>query len=159
MKGRFLIAFMLLTILMTAAACSKTLRTDAPMTGFSFSHSGMHTGFIYTLSAARTESGWQADLSLLAGEQEYEFHMTEEEAGELTGLVKAHELNRWNGFDKVDRSALDGYSFEMTIDYEDGQHLYASGSNTFPKGYNAAHEAILKFFGELMEKNGIENPF
>ena len=159
MKPRVLMALALLTVLLTAVACSKTLRTDAPMTDFSFSHSGMHTGLIYTLSAARTESGWQADLSLLAGEREYALPMTEKEAGELTELVKAHELNRWNGFDKVNRSALDGYSFEMAIDYEDGQHLYASGSNAFPKGYDAAHEAILTFFGELMEKNGIENPF
>jgi len=149
----------LLAVLVLLAACSKPLKTDAPMNSFSFSHSGMNIGLIYTLSAAETETGWQAELSLLASEQEYILDMTESDVATLTELVQKHGLNRWNGFDKVDKNALDGYDFELCISYADGQKIYASGSNTFPKGYDAAHREILEFFGVLMEKNGIENPF
>jgi len=158
MKRSMRLAVMLLAAVLSLCSCTKPLRTDAPMCGFTFSHSGMHTGLIYTLSAQRDEGGWRAELSLLCGEREYSFAMTDEEAAKLAALVQEHRLNAWNGFDKVDMSALDGTGFELTIDYEDGQRLCASGSNAFPEGYREAREAILEFFAELMERNGIENP-
>ena len=149
----------LLAALVMLSACSKPLKTDAPMNSFSFSHSGMNTALIYTLIAAETQTGWQAELSLMAQEQEYILDMTDAEASALAKIVQENELNRWNGFDKVDKNALDGYGFELCIGYADGQKLCASGSNAFPEGYNTAHKEILEFFGELMERNGIENPF
>ena len=158
MKCRILTALVLTAVLLAASACSKPITTDAPISSFSFSHSGMHTGLIYTLNAARTEEGWQANLSLMAGEKEYSLDMNAEEAEALASLVQNHELTRWNGFDRVDRHALDGTGFELTIRYEDGQEVRASGSNAFPEGYREAREAILEFFAELMERNGIENP-
>ena len=159
MRRRVIAALLLAAVLLAASACSKPLRTDAPMTGFTFSHSGKHTGLIYTLSAARTENAWQANLSLLAGDRNIYLEMTEAEAEELAAIVRKHELNRWNGFDRVDRTALDGTGFDLKIHYEDGQILSASGSNAFPKGYREAHEEILGFFGKLMERNGLDNPF
>lgn len=159
MKNRMMIALLLAAVFLAASACSKPLRTDAPISSFTFSHSGMHTGLIYTLSAARAEEGWQAELLLLAGEREYILEMTEAEAEELAAIVRKHELNRWNGFDRVDRTALDGTDFDLKIHYEDGQKLSASGSNAFPGGYREAREEILGFFGELMERSGLENPF
>lgn len=159
MKRRILTVLLLAAVLLAAYACSKPLWTVAPIGSFSFSHSGMHTGLIYTLSAARTEVGWQAELSLLAGEREYLLEMTEAEAEELDTIVRKHDLNRWNGFDRADQTAKDGTGFDMKIHYEDGQVLSASGSNAFPRGYREAHEEILDFFGKLMERNGLENPF
>jgi len=158
MKHRMIAVLLLAAVLLTGTACRKPSKTDAPMIGFTFSHSGMHTGLIYTLSAERGEGGWFAGFSLLAGEREYSLDMTAEEAEALASLVQNHELTRWNGFDRVDRHALDGTGFELTIRYEDGQEVRASGSNAFPEGYKAAHEAVLNFFGSLMKKNGIENP-
>lgn len=159
MRERVLAGLVLLAVLLTASACSKPIRTDAPISSFSFSHSGMHTGLIYTLSAVRTEDAWQAKLSLLAGEKEHVLEMTEAEAEELAAMIRKHDLNRWNGFDKIDRRALDGTGFELEIRYEDGQALSASGSNSFPKGYREAHEEFRKFFGAMMERDGLENPF
>lgn len=154
---RGLLTALVLLIILQLCACARPLRTDAPMNRFCFEHSGMHTGLMYTLAAENTGSGWQAEISLLCGEREYCLPMTDEEAAELISLVKTHQLNRWNGFDKVDRSALDGTDFTLQIGYEDGQKLYASGSNAFPEGYKAAHEEIRRFFGALLEKHGIEN--
>ena len=159
MKIRFLTALALLAVLLVMSACSKTIQTDAPVKSFAFSHSGMHTGLIYTLTAEKDGNGWKAGCSLSAGEREYSLDMTDEEAEALASLVRTHQLNRWNGFDRVNRHALDGTGFDLRIGYEDGQAVCASGSNAFPKDYKAAHEAILDFFGKLMERNGIENPF
>ena len=158
MKLRTKTVVMLLAAALLLCSCKKPFETDTPMCGFAFSHSGMHTGLIYTLEAERAGNGWQSNLSLLAGEKEYTLDMTAEEAEALAALVRNHELDRWNGYDRVDRHALDGTAFDLRIGYEDGQEVRASGSNAFPEGYAAAHEAILKFFGELMEESGIENP-
>ena len=159
MKRRLIAVLWLAAVLLMVSACSKPLRTDAPMNSFSFSHSGMHTGLIYTLSAEQTKDGWQAEISLLAGDKEYVLEMTGEEAEALAEIVRRHELNRWNGFDRADRRAADGNGFRLDIRYEDGQVLSASGSNAFPAGYTEAHEEILGFFGELMKRNGLEDPF
>ena len=158
MKRRTTTLVLLLATVLLLCSCKRPFETDAPMCGFAFSHSGMHTGLIYTLSAEKNGGGWRADLSLLCGELEYSLPMTEEEVRELEALVEAFCMTEWNGFDKVDHNALDGTAFELTIRYEDGQKVDASGSNAFPEGYAAAHEAVLNFFGKLMEKNGIENP-
>ena len=157
MKYRLSLVFVLFALLL--CSCAGPLKTDAPMIGFTFSHSGMHTGLIYTLSAEKEDDGWRADLSLLCGEREYSLPMSEEEAWELTALVETHRLTDWYDFDEADLNALDGTAFELVLRYADGQEVHASGSNAFPEGYAALHEAVLNFFGELMEKNGIENPF
>lgn len=44
MQHRNLTVLALIAILLMVSACSKPFRTDAPMSSFSFSHSGMHTG-------------------------------------------------------------------------------------------------------------------
>ena len=132
MKERVLAGLVLLAVLLTASACSKPIRTDAPISSFSFSHSGMHTGLIYTLSAARTEDAWQAELSLLAGEKEYVLEMTEAEAEELDAMIRKHDLNRWNGFDKIDRRETDGTSFELIVNdtVVNGYEINDKGINT-----------------------------
>lgn len=135
-----------------------TFSTDAPMAGFSFSHSGMHSGLIYTLSASPGDAGWQADISLLGGEEAYVLDMSGEDVKRLAALAEEHNLQCWAGFDRTDPRCLDGTGFCLRIDYADGTHIYAEGSNAFPKNYNAAHDAILSYYIELMEKNGIGNP-
>ena len=153
-----LICPILLAILLLLCACTPPFEKDAPMTHFSFSHSGMHTGLMYTLSAGRTDAGWKAEVSLLAGDREHILDMTDEDVRRLEDIVQIHNLKAWAGFDKVDRHALDGTDFSLSIDFEDGKHLFAQGSNAFPKGYAEAHNDIRTYFGNLMEINGIENP-
>ena len=54
MKDRVLPAVLLLAVMLELFGCRKTLQNDAPMNSFSFSHSGMHTGLIYTLAAEKS---------------------------------------------------------------------------------------------------------
>jgi len=153
------LAGVLCLALLCLSACTATFETNAPMSGFSFSHSGMHTGLMYTLSAANTDAGWQAQISLLGGEREHVLEMMEADVERLAAIAVEHHLQAWSGFDKSDPRCLDGTGFRLRIDYADGKHMYAEGSNAFPKGYAAAKDDILDYFAELMEKNGIENPF
>ena len=155
MKRGLLALFALTAAAILLCACSGKRQTDAPLMRFSFSHSGMHSGLIYTLTAADTGHGWQADVSLLCGECMYVLDMSEEDADRLTALVQECNLQTWAGFDKNDPRCRDGTGFSLSMDFADGTHVYAEGSNAFPKDYGAAHQAILAYFDELLEKNGI----
>ena len=149
----------MLGALILLTACAGRFHTDAGMAYFSFSHSGMRSDSIYTLSAEKTEAGWQAKLDLLAGSMLHTLPMTREEADVLRSMLDTYKLWDWAGFDKADLRALDGTAFDLAIRFDDGKKLYASGSNTFPKGYTEAKAAIEAFFIQLMEARGIDAPF
>lgn len=59
----------------------------------------------------------------------------------------AEELYRlgvpsWNGFDKYDKRALDGWSFDLEIVLPDGKQIKAHGTNAFPKNYREFKECL-----------------
>lgn len=159
MSGKIWRAVLLCLCLLMLGGCAAPVRTDAALSRFSFSHSGMHTGRIFSLAAERTVDGWQAQLDLFCGQQVLTLPMAPEEAGKLEELIDSCNLWAWNGFKKADRRMLDGEGFDLYVSFADGQKLRASGSNAFPKSYAAAESAIKDFFIQLMEKNGFENSF
>ncbi len=152
---KLLTAFCLCIALIFLCCCAVSTKPDFPIVRFSFSHSGISTGSIYTYRAVQTADGWRAELFLLCGAYEHEFSMTGEEAEFLCALIDSCEFWKWNGFDKADRYALDGSSFDLKIDYADGSSVTAHGSNAFPDGYIAAVGEINIFFEELMKAHGI----
>ena len=75
----------------------------------------------------------------------------------LYALIDALKLAEWNSFDETDPDALDGESFSLSVELEDGGAISASGSNCFPAGYGEKVSAIREFFEKLMEEYGF-NP-
>lgn len=49
---------------------------------------------------------------------------------------------------------LDGASFSLSVEFEDGRVINASDSNCFPRAYNEKVSAIKDFFEKLMEECG-----
>ena len=49
---------------------------------------------------------------------------------------------------------LDGEGFSLSVVFEDGGVIDASGSNCFPRGYSEKASAIRDFFEKLMEEYG-----
>ena len=128
------------------------------MERFSFSHAGMPSDSSYTLTAEKTGGGWQAHFDLFCT-QEFTLPMSQEDADMLYGLLDACDLWGWNGFRKVDRIASDGESFRLNVSFADGQKISASGSSRFPDDYGAAVNAVKAVFIQIMENNGMDNPF
>ena len=56
-------------------------------------------------------------------------------ADALEKLCAGHRVDRWNGFDKINKHVLDGSGFGLTVEYADGRRIAASGSNACPRGY------------------------
>ena len=65
-------------------------------------------------------------------------------------------LAEWNGYHKIDRDMLDGVSFSLSVEFEDGRVINASGSNCFPRAYSEKVSAIKDFFEKLMEEYGFD---
>lgn len=149
---------LLLTCVLLLSSCSMLLRTDAPMERFSFSHSGMRIDSVYTLVAEKMADGWQAHFNLFMT-QDFTLPMTQADADALYALLDDCSLWAWNGFHKVDPIVSDGRRFKLDVRFEDGRKLTASGGNKFPDGYGAAENAVKAVFIQIMETNGMENPF
>ena len=63
-------------------------------------------------------------------------------AEELQQVVKACDLEAWDGFHGSNPHVLDGESFSLELLFADGSMVYASGENRFPKGYYDAVDRI-----------------
>ena len=76
--------------------------------------------------------------------------------GSFSALVQEMGLAEWNGYHKIDRDVLDGASFSLNVEFEDGGVIDASGSNCFPRDYSEKASAIGEFFEKLMEEYGFD---
>ncbi len=86
----------------------------------------------------------------------YVLPLTDEDMSSFSALVRALNLAEWNGYHEIDRYALDGASFSLSVEFEDGGVIDASGSNCFPRGYSEKASAIRDFFEKLMEEYGFD---
>ena len=92
----------------------------------------------------------------LHNDDRYVLPLTDEDMASFSALVQALGLAEWNGYHKIDRGVLDGASFSLSVEFEDGGAIDASGPNCFPRGYSEKASAIRDFFEKLMEEYGFD---
>ena len=92
----------------------------------------------------------------LHNDDRYVLPLTDEDMASFSALVQELGLTEWNGYHKIDRDVLDGASFSLSVEFEDGGVIDASGSNCFPRGYSEKTSAIKDFFEKLMEEYGFD---
>lgn len=85
-----------------------------------------------------------------------EKNISEKEFAELCELIDELDLYLWDGFSGFNDDILDGYSFDLSIIYDDGYSVEASGYETFPSGYFYAESCIAEYLYALA---GVEDPF
>ena len=76
--------------------------------------------------------------------------------GKLTDLYRSLRLAEWDGFNKSDRSVLDGTDFSLSVTFADGKTLYAAGSNAFPERYGTFRDELEKIARPLRESIGTD---
>ena len=141
-----------------ALACSwfgaqPLVGTDAALVSFAYSHGGMSADQIYAYSVRAEDGRLLADFELYCRDEIRDVPLEEEDAAALRALVDG--LWPWNGFAGSNADVLDGESFSLSAEFEDGAQLTASGTNAFPEGYPAGAAAIRAYFEGLMEKHGV----
>ena len=63
---------------------------------------------------------------------------------ELSLVINTNKLERWDGFSKEDPHVLDGYSFYLSVKYDDERSLEADGYEVYPDNYEKVHEEIVE---------------
>ncbi|MGN0741628.1 MAG: hypothetical protein ACI4L8_03190 [Candidatus Fimadaptatus sp.] len=139
------------------AGGSLTGRTGSVgLVGFSYSTNGMSTEQMCSYGV-RSEGGrYLADIELYCRLEYTDVPLEDEEVRRLEQLIADHGLWDWNGFSKSSPDVLDGKGFSLSASFEDGREIRAWGSNSFPKGYSAAAQAIEDFFADVMARRGID---
>ena len=148
-------ALMALLMALTGAQPSP-VGSDAALTRFSYSHSGMSADRIYAYSVYEQDGRMLADFELYC---RYEVRGVELDAADVAALAEMIDdcgLWSWNGFGESNPDVLDGERFSMYAMFADGRELSAWGSNAYPDGYRTGAQAICAFFETLMEKYGID---
>jgi len=146
-----LIALLLAFTVMFIAGCSGAKPLDEPiaLSAFSYSHNGMSSADGYYLSLTENERGLLFTYSLNCGSHEGEFLVEGDCLRELGSIAAEYRIDRWDGFDKVDKRVSDGEGFTLRYTAKDGSTCTAHGSNAFPNDYDAAMERILPVFHTL----------
>ena len=63
-------------------------------------------------------------------------------AAELQRIVEEFDMASWDGFSGSNPNVLDGESFRLDIEFDDGTSVHASGTNAFPDGYRRAMDRV-----------------
>ena len=141
-----LVCLVIIAVILTGCAHLKKTGTDAQISSFSYQHSGMHTGLIYTYTFQKEIDGYTAHYELNCGQTVFSVSVDADFAVELKRIVDENNLYAWDGFDEAPRDVLDGESFTIRIEFEDGTKIRACGSNSYPKGYQDAYREIQAIF-------------
>lgn len=70
----------------------------------------------------------------------------------LRKLAEEYKLNRWDGFDKVSSGVMDGKSFSLYIEMDNGETISARGYARWPADYAKAEAAIKTLFDMLLRE-------
>ncbi len=75
----------------------------------------------------------------------------------IVDILKKYEVNKWDGFDKVDKDVLDGDSFSLSVWFKDDKSIHASGYMMWPENYRNVRDEISDIFMEIYNKEkGLE---
>lgn len=67
----------------------------------------------------------------------------------LRAIVEEYGLNRWDGFMKSNKHVMDGSSFSLYIQMDNGESITASGYMKWPRNYSDAASDISSLFQEV----------
>ena len=122
---------------------------------FCFTRSGMSADQARSYQIRETARGRFVWIELYYSDH-YVLPLTDEDMASFSALMQELGLAEWNGYHMIDRDVLDGASFSLSVVFEDGGVIDASGSNCFPRGYSEKTSAIRDFFEKLIEEYGFD---
>ena len=80
---------------------------------------------------------------------------------DLDKLIADNKLEAWDGFEESADGSVEGYSFQLTISYENGESIAASGYEAYPEDkdtYQGKHDAILALLDKGMQAAATATP-
>jgi len=65
---------------------------------------------------------------------------------ELEKSLNKYEVNKWDGFDKIDKNVLDGNNFSFSLTTKNAEEISAHGYMKYPKNYGEVRGLLDSFF-------------
>ena len=67
----------------------------------------------------------------------------------LSKIIDENKIKDWNGFNQSKNNILDGYGFNLKVEYKTGYKIEAQGYMMYPSNYKQGHEKIVEFFESI----------
>lgn len=113
---------------------------------------GMSMYSNYRYEIVKKDGKYIATVKFDNEEEESTFEVEEKDVKELEKKLNEYKVSRWNGFDKVDKRVLDGYSFSFSIHLDNEKEVYAHGYMKYPKRYSEVSGYLHSYFKESFER-------
>ncbi len=153
MRKQILLCFLLFLAVALPGGCQrKRLKDGVLIESFSYETVGTAMGSETALSIVREGDGFTVTQSSGGGRTVRRAYVGQAAGAQATDILRAHNALAWNGFAKSDPHMLDGTSFTLFIDFDDGTAVSARGTNSYPRGLSAAVREIRDLFDQLLRE-------
>ena len=78
-----------------------------------------------------------------------EKEINENDLNKLETIINDNKIYKWNNFNEKDNQILDGSSFTLKINYENGKKIEANGYMKYPKNYDQSSKKLQEYLQEL----------
>ncbi len=68
---------------------------------------------------------------------------------EILSVLNQYHVSSWDGFNKVDKTVLDGSNFTFKVVTKEGKRVYATGYMKYPKNYREVINELTKIFDRI----------
>ena len=84
------------------------------------------------------------------------FTVDEQFVHKLTDILTENKVEKWNGFDKSSKIAMDGQRFDLNLVNHNGEELIAYGSMKWPRNYHSVKSSLDELFMGLYITEAVE---
>lgn len=114
---------------------------------------GMRIGFSYVIGKGdKKTSGYTMTVDDRGnGITDMTCELDEPIIEELSKLCADLNIVSWDGFNKTMKGVLDGSTFSLYLDFEDGTHVAARGSNSFPTNYSEFEKSFVEVLAPAVD--------
>ena len=147
MKKRIFTILCVISLLLLSGCKSDKLNQE--ITSFKYEYGSFSGGYYnYTINTENGKVLFNAN-GYSGVELNINKEITQSDLERLSKVITDNGIDKWNGFNKSDSNAMDGYSFELKITYKNGEEITAYGYMKYPPNYETAHQKLVNFLESI----------
>lgn len=156
MKLKVILILIVTALLTTCILLSKKDDKEVSLKSLSFSSgSGMFKDSIekFNIECKNNKCSVTIKPKNLSDKEEKKIEVDKKTKEKLESIITKYNVKEWDGYNKSDSRIMDGYSFNLKIEFEDKTTITAYGYMKYPKNYVEFRDEIEKIFNKLYEEN------
>lgn len=85
----------------------------------------------------------------ISNEEAFQKEVDNNVKNKIEKVLQKYHVEKWDGFNKIDKNVLDGNSFSINISMDDDKTINASGYMKWPENYSEVKKELNKIFMEI----------